>query len=78
MSRLIDLLPILFIIFAAATLVLVFALLIYSIMVSDSDFANRKISGRIFRALIISALAAFAFGVTSIVVILFEKHPHTL
>jgi hypothetical protein len=78
MSRLIDLLPILFIIFAAATLVLVFALLIYSIMVSDSDFANKKISGWIFRALIISALAAFAFGVTSIVVILFEKHPHTL
>jgi hypothetical protein len=78
MSRLIDFLPILFIIFAATTLVLVFALLIYSIMVSDSDFANRKISRRIFRALIISALAAFAFGVTSIVVILFEKHPHTL
>jgi hypothetical protein len=78
MSRLIDLLPILFIIFAAATLVLVFALLIYSIMVSDSDFANRKISGRIFRALVISALAAFAFGIASIVVILYEKHPPTL
>jgi len=78
MAQLMNLLPVLFIAFAAATLILVFALLIYSIMVSASDFANRKTPGRIFRALIVSALAAFAFGIASIVVILFEKHPHIL
>jgi hypothetical protein len=78
MSQLIDLLPVLFMIFAAATLVFSFALLIYSILVSDSDFANRKTTGRLFRAFIISALAAFAFGLASIVVILVEKHIRVL
>jgi len=78
MAQLMNLLPVLFIAFAGATLFLVFALLIYSIMVSASDFANRKTPGRIFQALIISALAAFAFGIASLVVILFEKHPHIL
>jgi hypothetical protein len=78
MPQLMNFLPLLFMTFAAATLILVFALLIYSIMVSASDFANRKTPGRIFRALIISALAAFAFGLASIVMILFEKHPHIL
>jgi hypothetical protein len=78
MSQLIGLLPILFETFAAATLVLVFALLIYSITVSDADFANRKTSTWIFRLLIISALTAFAFGFASIVIILFEKHTRVL
>jgi hypothetical protein len=78
MSRLIDLMPILFVIFGAATLVLVFALLIYSIMVSDSDFANRKTSILIFRLLILSALAAVGFGFASILMILLEKHAPAL
>jgi len=78
MSQLMNLLPLLFMAFAAATLILVFVLLIYSMMVSASDFANRKTPSRIFRALIVSALAAFTFGIASIVVILFEKHPHIL
>jgi hypothetical protein len=78
MSHLIDLLPILFEIFGGATLVLVFALLIYSITVSDADFANRKTSGMIFRLFILSALAAFSFGFASIVEILFEKHTRVL
>jgi hypothetical protein len=78
MSHLIDLMPILFVIFGAATLVLVFALLIYSIMVSDSDFANRKTSILIFRLLILSALAAVGFGFASILIILLEKHAPAL
>jgi hypothetical protein len=78
MSHLIDLMPILFVIFGAATLVLVFALLIYSIMVSDSDFANRKTSILIFRLLILSALAAVGFGFASILMILLEKHAPAL
>lgn len=61
-------------IFAAATLVLVFALLIYAMLVSEGDFADRKAAIRIFRLLIISALVAFAFGLASIMVILAEKH----
>jgi hypothetical protein len=78
MSQLINLMPILFETFGAATLVLVFALLIYSIMVSDSDFANRKTSILIFRLLIISTLAALVFGFACVVIIFFEKHIRVL
>ncbi len=74
MSQRIDLLPALYMIFATAALVVVFALLIYSIVVSDGDFAHKKAAIRIFQLFFISVLAAFAFGLASIVVILVDKH----
>jgi hypothetical protein len=74
MLHLIELMTTLFVICGAATLVLVFALLTYSILVPDSDFSNRKTSVLIFRLLILSALAALGFWLTaSILIILFEK-----
>ena len=74
MLHLIELMMTLFVICGAATLVLVFALLTYSILVPDSDFSTRKTSVLIFRLLILSALSALGFWLAaSILIILFEK-----
>jgi hypothetical protein len=73
MVRLIDLPPLLFIIFGAATLVLVFAFLIYSTMVPDSEFGTRRTSKLIFRLILGSALAALGFWLVSVIILLFEK-----
>ncbi len=72
MPRLVDTLPILFALFSAVTLIFVFALLIYSLFVSDSDFASKKTSILIFRSMVSSALAALAFGFASIIIILLK------
>jgi hypothetical protein len=66
MPQLIKLLPILFIICSAATLVFVFAFLAYSTFVSDSGFAERKTSIVMFRLAIAAALAALAFGIAAL------------
>ncbi|MCI0600416.1 MAG: hypothetical protein L0Y50_01220 [Beijerinckiaceae bacterium] len=72
MPHLVDVMPISFAVFSAATLVFVFALLIYSLFVSDSEFANRKTSIIIFRSMVSSAFAALAFGLASILIILLK------
>jgi len=73
MDRLIALPPLLFIVFAAATLILVFAFLIYSMMVPDSEFGMRRTSKLIFRLIIGSGLLALGSWVVSVIVLLFER-----
>jgi hypothetical protein len=73
MLHLIELMTTLFVICGAATLVLVFALLTYSILVPDSDFSNRKTSVLIFRLLILSALAALGFWLAASILIIYER-----
>ena len=74
MVRLIDLPPILFIVFGAATLVLVFAFLLYSTIVPDSEFGRRRTSRLLFRLVVGSALAALGCWIASVIVLLFERH----
>lgn len=66
MRHLSNPLPILFIVSSAATLVFIFAFLLYSTFVSDSEFAEKKTSIVMFRLAISSALAALAFGIASL------------
>lgn len=66
MRHLSNPLPILFIVSSAATLVFIFAFLLYSTFVPDNEFAERKTSIVIFRMAIASALAALAFGIASL------------
>ncbi len=73
MVHLRDLPPLLFVIFGAAALILVFSFLLYSTMVPDSGFGTRKTSIVLFRLMIGSGLLALASWILSVIVFLFEK-----
>ncbi len=75
MAHLSALPPLLFVIFGAATLVLVFAFLLYSTMVPDSGFGTRKTSILLFRLIIGSGLLALTSWILSVIVFMSEKQP---
>jgi hypothetical protein len=75
MAHLSALPPLLFVIFGAATLVFVFAFLLYSTVVPDSEFGTRRTARLFFRLIIGSGLLALGSWILSVIVLLFENQP---